>query len=328
MTVSFVERVCGAILGTAIGDALGMPAEGLSPEDIKKFYGKITRLVEPVCENSYHKLHKGQWTDDTQLMLAILESIVDKKVIDYDNIAKRHVEALLHSRGWGKATTKAVTRIRDGVPWWNSAEEDAAGNGPPMKIAPIGVLYGLEVIDKAELFSVVTNISRMTHNDPRAIASVMIQAWLIGKALLGGKKLLIHSLQHLISNECWHYEMSFGITDKPLFLKFAGEDFNIVEASHLSSDRIRCKFGTGAFVNRSMPFTYSMLLKYIDDPSKCLTEIVNQGGDCDTNAAMAGSLLGAIYGYNAFDYYFTYCLEKRDEIIKLAEQMYHIFKGV
>jgi ADP-ribosylglycohydrolase len=323
---NMLDRVRGTILGTAIGDALGMPVESFKPDKIKELYGKIIGLEEPRDENPYHKLHKGQWTDDTQLMIVIAESLVSKKCIDYDDIAAGHVKKLYDPRGWGKATTQSVERIKNGIKWWASGEPGATGNGPPMKIAPIGVLYGLKAIDKSELFTVVLNISRMTHKDSRAAAAGILQAWLVGKAIQGGVKGLRFALNDLSSYECWHYETALGISDRPLHSRFSNENSGIVEASFWSDEEIRSTFGTSAFVNQSIPFTYAMVLKYLNNPSEGLISIINQGGDADTTGAMAGALFGAAYGTNIFPNEFINFLEDREKIIKLAESLYYTFK--
>jgi len=323
-----LNQIRGAVLGTAIGDALGMPVESFNPKKIKELYGKITQLEEPRDENPYHKLHRGQWTDDTQLMIAIMKSLIEKKCIDYDSIALNHVKELRGARGWGKATTNSIERIEQGVKWWAAGEPDAAGNGPPIKIAPIGILYGMGTISKLELFTAVLNISRMTHGDPRAIAAGILQAWLIGEAIKGGVEGLKSALG-IASYECWHYEMSLGrdLTE-PLHLKLSDEDSGIWEMSSQSDEDIRRKFGASAFVNQSIPFTYSMVLKYLNEPNEGLVSIVNQGGDADTTGAMAGALFGAAYGMHIFPHEFTDDLEDREKLINLASLFYNTFKGV
>lgn len=326
-----LARVQGAIIGTAIGDALGMPVESFKPSRIKELYGRITRLEEPRDENPYHKLHRGQWTDDTQLMIAITKSLIEKKCIDYNDIAQKHMEKLFDPRGWGKATTQSVTRMANKIKWWASGEPGAAGNGPPMKIAPLGILYGLNAIDKFELFAAVVNISRMTHQDPRAASAAMLQAWLIGKAIRKGVEGLKFGLE-LAGYECWHYEISIGPEDNPLCSVINSDDFGenpgIIEASRESDDRIRKIFGTSAFVNKSVPFTYSMAYKYLNEPNEGLLNIINQGGDSDTTGAMAGALFGAAYGVHIFPKEFTEHLEDREKLLKLGEHMFQTFRGV
>lgn len=168
------NKVRGAIVGVAIGDALGMPAESLKPNTIKKYYGKITTYRTPVKKH-FHNLKRGQWTDDTQLTLAIGESIIKMNGIDFEDIAKAHVDAFNESRrGWGKTTQQGCQRLIMGDNWWESGGSVGAGNGPPMKIAPVGVLYGLDIINKTEMVASCVNISKMTHGDSRAAVAAVV----------------------------------------------------------------------------------------------------------------------------------------------------------
>ncbi len=162
------DKVRGAIIGVAMGDALGMPAEGLKPETIVKYYGKINTYRTP-RKRHFHNLKRGQWTDDTQLTLAVGESIVKVNGLNFEDIARAHVEAFNgERRGWGNTTKQGCQRLLMGHNWWEAGGNSGAGNGPPMKIAPVGVLYGLEIINLTEMISACINISKMTHGDPRA----------------------------------------------------------------------------------------------------------------------------------------------------------------
>ena len=179
------NKVRGAIIGVAVGDALGMPVEALLPCTIKQNFGWISKYHRASKKSKYfRKLKCGQWTDDTQLTLAIGESIVDHKGVNYKDIASRHGKIFSNGkRGWGKATKAATQKILDGYEWWASGEKYAAGNGPPMKIAPVGILYGLDAISKVDLISICANISYMTHKDKRAVIGAITQAYMVGYAI-------------------------------------------------------------------------------------------------------------------------------------------------
>ncbi len=69
MTVDIKENFQGSLLGTFVGDALGMPVEGWSPDTIAKHYGPVREMLED-------RLGKGTYTDDTQMMIAVTESLV------------------------------------------------------------------------------------------------------------------------------------------------------------------------------------------------------------------------------------------------------------
>jgi ADP-ribosyl-[dinitrogen reductase] hydrolase len=310
------DKVRGAIVGVAIGDALGMPVESLKPKTIKKYFKRIETYRTPNPKTKcFHKLKRGQWTDDTQLTLAIGESIADKKSIDYEDIADKHVDMFLNGkRGWGGATKNGIRKILNGGNWWNSGDLNAAGNGPPMKIAPIGVLYGLKIINKIEMITACTNISKMTHGDPRAIVGAILQCMLIRAALIGGTASLKGEMISLQDNAEY---LEDNFSDECLSRKF----HNIIYIPRMSNKKIRDFFGVGPFINESLPFAYAMVYKYINNPGKCLEYIVNQGGDADTTGAIAGSLLGAAHGYSKFPLKWRRGLEGRTRLIKLADNL-------
>jgi len=306
------DKIRGIITGVAIGDALGMPVESLSPETIQKYFKWISEYEAPNKKTKcFHNLKKGQWTDDTQLTLAIGESIVENKGINYEDIAKRHVDVFLNGRrGWGRATRLGVQKLLDGYKWWASGDKQAAGNAPPMKIAPIGILYGLNIINKIQMISICTNISQMTHCDPRAIIAATIQAYLIGFCV---------KYNYFDDHEI--YKLSHELEGDILCDDSISRMFIFPNIKKMTDGDIREYYGAGPFVNESLPFTYSMIIKYKDDPEECLEHIINQGGDSDTNASMAGAILGALHGYSKFPLKWKNGLENKRRLLKLADNL-------
>ncbi len=313
------DKVRGAIVGVAIGDALGMPVESLRSETIKKYFKWIRTYRTPNSKTrNFHGLKRGQWTDDTQLTLAIGESIVDNKCINYKDIADRHVKVFLNGRrGWGGATKIGIQKIISGANWWDSGDLNAAGNAPPMKIAPVGILYGLDIIGKIEMVAACTNISKMTHGDERAIIGAILQSMLISKALRGGVEGLKHGLKYLYE-EALYWESSSRC---PSNERLSSKLHDITSVSNLRDYEIRDIFGVKPFINESLPFTYAMVHKYAFDPEQCLECIINQGGDADTTGALAGSLLGAAHGYFKFPPRWRKGLEERARLVKLADNL-------
>lgn len=322
------DKVRGAIVGVAIGDALGMPVEGLLPTTIKKHFGVINsyRTPNPKCRSPYHTLKRGQWTDDTQLTVVIGESIVENNGINYDDIANRHAKAFQEDRrGWGKATINGCQRILSGANWWESGEKGAAGNGPPMKITPVGVLYGLDIINKFDLITACINISRMTHEDPRAATAAIAQAYLIGKALKGDVDSLLFTIEDLpIFLEQVEETLNESVYREDLF--FRKLEYAIELARDKSDKELREKIGVKSFVNESVVFTYSMIFKYGENLQGCLEKIINQGGDADTTGALAGSILGAVHGYSSFPDRWRWGIEDRAKLVKLADDLFDLSK--
>src|SRR3990172_11810807 len=138
------EKIRGMFLGIAIGDALGMPVETLTADVIAKRFGRIMNYLRPEGHKWYNGRDAGTWTDDTQLSLAVAESLIANGKIDMDDLAARHVAALPTAKqfGWGRSTRKSVTRLSQGVHWSESGKSNepnqGMGNGVAMKVAPIG----------------------------------------------------------------------------------------------------------------------------------------------------------------------------------------------
>jgi len=310
------DQVRGAIVGVAMGDALGMPAEGLKPETVQKYYGKISTYRTP-RKRHFHNLKRGQWTDDTQLTLAVGESIVKMKGLDFEDIATAHVHAFnAERRGWGNTTKQGCQRLLMGENWWEAGGANGAGNGPPMKIAPVGVLYGLEVIDLIELIAACVNISKMTHGDPRAALAAVLQAYLIGEAMKSKGSISFWDLLDEI--------FRFAERLEPPSDDMLSDKLRDAHVHYYSSEPIEIReiLGAGAFVNESLPFTYAIMMRHKNDIEGCLETLVNMGGDADTNASMAAAILGAAYGYKAFPAKWRKGLEDRKRLVNLADGLY------
>lgn len=313
------DKVIGACLGTAIGDALGMPTECKKPETIRRLYGYIRNYRTPKSAKDgkpfHHNLSAGMWTDDTQLMLAVGESIVENKGIDYEDIACNHQLAYQEKRGWGKTTKLAVKNMMIGKLWNESGIEGAVGTGPPMKIAPIGVLYGLGFISDFELLGVVHNMASMTHKDPMPTIAAFTQAKLIGGAMKGNR---------FIFRDCIWAAQDLGKVMESYELPARIKKAHIMAKDGHEDEEIREELGCSPYVLEAFPFTYAMLTRYWQEPRKCLEVIVNSGGDADTTGAMAGAVLGAIHGYKAFPLRWRLGLEDRHRIINMAKGLYEL----
>ena len=178
------DYVRGVILGGAIGDALGMPLEGLSKKEIQTYYGVVSKYVDSTYSPHTKGLARGQYTDDTQLTLATLESIIAKKNIDIEDIGARFAELYRQKRliAAGRATKKALKNIVKGQSAYESGIVDGYGCGAAIRMAPIGLLPG----DGRDKESLVCDVTSITHASTVAIASAMTVAYAVAY-LLGGK---------------------------------------------------------------------------------------------------------------------------------------------
>src|SRR5947209_3501106 len=138
------SRFVGSMLGTFVGDALGMPVENWSGDRIRRtfgvlnemrpaalwlqVYGKTYGLIkDPGHGLNGPRLTRGVYTDDTQMMIGVAESLVQRGCFDPEHMAWRFVENFDPRRGYGPGTIKVLSRLRHGAPWNEPAREMFGG---------------------------------------------------------------------------------------------------------------------------------------------------------------------------------------------------------
>ena len=167
-----LDRARGALLGTFVGDALGMP-----------FEGQHGRLIPPRLELLDARLGRGTYTDDTQMMIALAESLIRCEVVDEGDLARAFLEAYDPRRGYGAGTRRVIELWRQGVPVDEAAGRlfagrGSLGNGAAMRVAPVAVRF----FDDAVVLDVQARRSaRVTHAhavgvDAAAVAAAAVAA--------------------------------------------------------------------------------------------------------------------------------------------------------
>ena len=319
-------RYRGAILGTAIGDALGAPLESmeksaitsqlpnlgvsgfsdfLKPDDIKRPPGTRQNVRE-----------LGEWTDDTQLMRTILWAIINKNAIDPMEVAEftKRVFNNEELRGWSGSGKEACARLNKGAPWYRSSDTSiGVGNGVAMKAAPLG-LY-LSKIDfktsswKHAMYSIM-GVGQITHHEV-GIAAGVLQSVLIAMSL-NGLRNRAKILDGLTAVEQEYFNSS-RFTDKlKMAVQFDGVS-NIADG-----------FGTSPKADRSWVTTAAIFLKTTrkGDAMENMFRLIEQGGDCDTTGAMYGALIGARYGVSVFPMHLRKGVEDTKQLMKWADSMF------
>ena len=167
-----LDRFLGSAMGTFVGDALGEPVEGWSHRAIYSRFGLLDSMVRG----------EGSYTDDTQMMIGILETLIEKGGFDPVTCAGKFQENFDPTRGYGRRIFGVVERIRQGIPW-DQVGTDSFGNGGAMRIAPIGCFYysELQALKENAIMS-----ARITHNHPEGLAGAVAQATAVGLALQYG----------------------------------------------------------------------------------------------------------------------------------------------
>lgn len=299
------DRITGLLVGCAVGDALGMPVEGLENRltlrAIRRL-GGIRDFLAPQTHvfKSLRRLRPGCWTDETQLTMAITRSIIRAGELDYDDVATAHIRAFetLELRGWDATTKQACRRLAQGTNRLRSGKLGGNGNAVAAKIAPIAAWSAMRGENRDALLQHCVNVGVMTHHDPRAIVGAYLIALLVRDALAGPRKWnpSPERYEELIEEARWAEEILIGTlggSDDPI-------SQNLSELSDaLDSDsKELAEFSRGAtsYVCNSVPYIVALLCGRSWEFEEGVLAAINGGGDTDTNGAMMGAVLGAAFG--------------------------------
>jgi ADP-ribosylglycohydrolase len=302
------DKVRGTFLGIAIGDALGMPVESFSRDQIGETYGRITRFHAPDKHKWFEGEPAGMITDDTQLSLAVAQAIIESG-LDMDAQVEHHKLAFAFgTKGWGKSTKESVRRLVNGASWKTSGQPGGVGNGVAMKIAPVGLYLSTtkkfitlssvnDVIDN--YISFVFDLAMMTHPTRIAVTSALAQATAVSLCFLTDPELFNKHKEDIIDLILLSSRCSHSLDDETDDLV---DRLTKVLRNHEDYDTNRCieELGGGScYCYNSIPFS---LVHFFNNPNSidCLYDVVTAGGDTDSNGSMVGALLGALNGASIF----------------------------
>lgn len=280
--ISIQSRFRGCMLGSAIGDALGMPSENMTrAQIINKFGDRIDRFYPKPNRG----LKAGQWTDDTLLSLATVDSLIEEGAFAPHKIAKRMSVAFKKekSRGFGRSTKIALRRLNEGYHWQGSGitEKSSAGNGAAMRIYPIALSsYGnLKILkDNCEM------VSSITHKNPEAINGALAVAFVIS-SILNSKFNRAKIIPNIID-----FIGPSKVSEKLLIVQ------NILNDRTYSLEKGLERIGTFGSVFETVPSSLYVFLHSFDSFEEALISSVSYGGDTDTIGAIVGAMSGTYHG--------------------------------
>lgn len=304
------NKLLSMIMGVAIGDALGLPAQFYSRKVLDKY--PLVEMVES------EEGAAGTYSDDTAMTLCTLASFTENNwQLDLQDIMNRFIDwyghgymAVNHKTiDVGIATRKAIQRAYDGVPLdkCGGADEWDCGNGSLMRISP--VIFYLRHNAQADILKTVSTISSLTHAHQRCIMCCYIYVVL-------GLELLNNSGQD--KTELFKKTMPSLAAD--VKEKFAPDEtgllarlYNIEKFINLSRDEIK---SSGYVIDTLEASLWCFLTT--DNFKDCVLKAVNLGDDADTVAAIAGAYAGLYYGLDAIPKEWVENLLGKDNIYKLC----------
>ncbi len=301
-----LDRFVGSALGTFVGDALGEPVEGWPHAAIYSRFGLLDKMVR----------EEGRYTDDTQMMIGILEALLESKGFDPAVCAKRFAENFDPGRGYGRRIFGVVERIRQGISW-DQVGTDSFGNGGAMRIAPIGCFY---YHDPQAIKENAILCARITHNHPEGLAGAVAQATAVGLALQSGlSNEPIDPGQFLDQVTAQVVDIDKGFAEALNGIKSASRE------SMLETIEAICgQYDLSLRAIESVPPAIGAFL-WTHNFRDAVVLAVNLGGDTDTIGAMAGAVAGAYYGHSQIPQEWLNPLENgvkgRDYVISCVKEL-------
>lgn len=334
------DKVRGAFLGLAIGDALGKAVETLTADVIRERHGEVNQYLSCSGHKWFHDHMTGTWTDDTQLSLAMARAFISSGKFDLDAIAKEHVKEFVSSvSGWGSSTREAIGKIANGTHWSEASltdkENRGVGNGVAMKVAPIAIYMALSnprgeepARWKSDLDK-IAQVAIMTHRTSMAIASGIAHTLAVYKCLNETPEQIDNEWKNsFVRSICYAGMIGRQYLPETLTEHDISNRFEMLY-DHESTEpaQIIEKFGGGScYVYDSLPFTYMFFLRNPHN-IQSLYDCVSAGGDTDSNGSMLACMLGALHGPDIFPEHLIDGLDQKEMILEMADQFYERFGG-
>lgn len=284
------DRMLGCLYGQAIGDAMGLGTEFLTKDEVLEVYPDGFSRYEDIIQDDHRsRWHKGAWTDDTDMMICIM-SAFENGHFDIHRIAQ-HFKDWFEGEPLGIGGHTFNVLCMDGYVnapelcsklWWELSGKQNAANGALMRTSVVGLAPDNVVRD-------TETICKLTHYDSRCIGSCAIATAIIHNVVWNNLELTYDNIKSIGDNY-----------DKRI-TEWIDIAYNNSDISNLDLDE---HFSIG-YTLRTLA---AALWCYWHAPSfeDGLLAIINEGGDADTNAAIACAILGAKFGYNSIpDYYIT-----------------------
>jgi ADP-ribosylglycohydrolase len=294
------DQFTAALLGLAVGDALGRPTEGKRQEEIRALPREALFAFRGYHERRFSRpFPPGSWSDDTQQALLLTDSLIGCHGFEGSDYAER-LYALWRSgaaRGYGRVYRQAMERRDAGQPWHAVAVEDDLMNGAAMRIAPLGLFYWF---DPHALTEAAVRSSRVTHGHPAAVAGAAAVAhafaFVLTHADVRPEPLVDYLLPHvapLDAETAAHLRLiprAAGLDRDAAFAVLSeAPEFAMPPADGRGA-------GVGGMTISLLLVALYLMLHSRGDFVRAVEDAISLGGDTDGTAATSGALCAAWRG--------------------------------
>jgi poly(ADP-ribose) glycohydrolase ARH3 len=275
-----LDKFKGAILGCFLGDCFGAGFEGMTPDRVR------TRL------NIISERFPRTYTDDTDMTLALAESIVQSGKVDQEDIAQKFREHCDLTRGYGIGTIKAILALRTGATWHQVSrivfEKGSFGNGAAMRVSPVGLFchHDMEALRKSAI-----DQASITHTHPLGQWGAVMQASSVRLAVLEDPRKPLKKEEMVV-------ELREALWPGPVeYQKALNEMENmLVQERRFDAKEVVRRLGNGMEAHRSVPTASYVALIHSPNFREAIQAAISLGGDTDTIAGMVGAIVGAHTG--------------------------------
>lgn len=304
------SEVIGGIVGVCVGDALGLPVQFASREDLK-----INPVKDMIGYGTFN-MPPGTWSDDSSLTFCLAESLLHG--FNLKDIAEKFIK-WFDDGYWtpygeafdiGGTTQSAILRLKEGVSPTESGLKDeySNGNGSLMRILPL--IFYLENKDIEEQFEITHKVSCLTHCHPRSRIACGIYVQFGINLLKGNSK--EESYEKMRETVTEYYSKPSYSKELYHFERILKEDM-----SKLPEDSIK----SSGYVVDTLEASLWCFLNNNSFEDTVLSA-VNLGDDTDTIGAISGGLAGIYYGFEAIPKRWVNRIARIKDIIELGERFY------
>jgi ADP-ribosyl-[dinitrogen reductase] hydrolase len=291
------DRAVGALVGLAVGDALGATLEGIKRD--------AAPPVSDIVGGGPFDLRPGEWTDDTALALCLADSIMACQGLDQDDLLRRFSRWRRYGDnsctgscvGIGNTTSEAIRRFEKTENLISDlTAPEFAGNGSLMRLAPVAMYWHRE---RADALKAARDQSLTTHSTPVAVEACAYFTDVLLDAIEAEPK------EHVLRLRPWPTDEDVGVIARGSWI---GKQRSDIQSSGYVIHTLEAALWS---VSQSDNFRDAVVLA------------ANLGDDADTVAAVTGQLAGAVWGVSNIPMAWINRLAWQQRIRKLAAALFH-----
>jgi ADP-ribosyl-[dinitrogen reductase] hydrolase len=302
------SRILGGLWGSVIGDALGVPVEFMSREQVRR------NPINGMRGYGTFNLPPGSWSDDSSLLLCTVESLLD----GFDTSTMGEAFTRWLNKGYwtpwgttfdvGNSTHSSIRRMMKGIPPTEAGGrgENDNGNGSLMRILPVGIFFAGKPID--ELLAAVHCASSITHRHPRTLMACGFYCLMVCALMEGSSP--DEAYKYAIDQARVYYtKMPFA------------EELNHFDRlfSGLMGSVTQTAIKSGGYVIHTLEASIWCLLNS-NSFQEAVLKAVNLGEDTDTTGCVTGGLAGVYYGLNGIPKEWLDAIVRKEDIGKILSQ--------